>query len=51
MRSSAASGLLPDVTTLDGSKSLTGAELFGLFAKGGDALRQEDLAAAEQGSR
>jgi hypothetical protein len=29
--------------TMDGSKSLTGAELMGLFAKGGDDLRQEDL--------
>lgn len=36
--------------TLDGGKTLTGAELAGLLSKAGDDLRQQDIAAAEAGA-
>jgi len=37
--------------TLDGAKTMTGAELASLLTKAGDDLRQEDIAAAEPGAQ
>lgn len=37
--------------TLDGAKTMTGAELASLLTKAGDDLRQEDIAAAAQGAQ